>query len=106
MYLCDNVTDMVTTYQLGYNSKVKKHRGIPIVIFFIHYGEVVERLKATVSKTVVRVSVPWVQIPPSSPSYNNISEQEGSLSYDRLPFFISFILQTHIFLLQIFIHII
>lgn len=29
MYLCDNATDMVTTYQLGYNRKVKKHRGIP-----------------------------------------------------------------------------
>lgn len=34
MYLYDNATNMVTTYQLGYNSKVKKHRGIPIVIFF------------------------------------------------------------------------
>lgn len=79
MYLCDNATDMVTTYQLGYNSKVKKHRGIPIVIFFIHYEEVVERLKATVSKTVVRVSVPWVQIPLSSPSYNNISAKRKSI---------------------------
>ena len=30
----DNETDMVTTYQLGYNSKVIKHRGISIVTFF------------------------------------------------------------------------
>lgn len=33
MYLFGNETDMVTTYQLGYNRKVRKHRGIPIAIF-------------------------------------------------------------------------
>lgn len=31
------------------------------------YGEVVERFKALVLKTSVRVSVPWVRIPPSPP---------------------------------------
>jgi hypothetical protein len=31
------------------------------------YGEVREWLNRTVSKTVVRVSVPWVRIPPSPP---------------------------------------
>ncbi len=41
-------------------------------------GEVAERLKAAVSKTVVGVTPPGVQIPPSPPYYKKIYRLSGS----------------------------
>ena len=35
----------------------------------LNHGEVTERPNVAVSKTVGRVSVPWVQIPPSPPVF-------------------------------------
>ena len=47
--------------------------------FDVCRGEVPEWLNGTVSKTVVRATVPWVRIPPSPPSFSiAMSAQQGS----------------------------
>lgn len=51
---------------------------------FFDCGEVAEWLKATVLKTVVRVSVPWVRIPPSLPMFMQVSRVLRRLASDEI----------------------
>ena len=53
------------------NSQIDRN----IYDIIVGFGEVTEWSNVTVLKTVVRVSVPWVRIPPSPPGnaiYDNI----------------------------------
>jgi hypothetical protein len=47
------------------------------------HGEVPERSNGTVSKTVVRVTVPWVRIPPSPPIFGALNRTDNAVSWSR-----------------------